>query len=136
MNPAEMNVAIAEAVGWKCFLSKHGHYIVHSPTGEKFEPMFGAPKFDPSTGEKIVRSWAAGIDLPDYTGSLDCMHGALMTLTPEQMVEYGSHLEGAVEYLECEELGVCLGKLYRPTAAQQAEAFLRAKGKFNPPRDE
>jgi hypothetical protein len=64
----EMDALVAERVmGYSYQKSKHGHWKVTGPNGVTSEPMYGAAKFDPETGEPIVDDWWCGVDLPDYS---------------------------------------------------------------------
>ncbi len=90
MNDNEINIAIAEACGWRPdkrglgWLSPHGYY---------------APE-------------------PDYLTDLNAMHSAEETLNSEQLDEY--HVQLIMKTY----------RIYRATARQRAEAFLRTLGKW------
>lgn len=119
MTPAEMNVAIAEAVGWKWRITYNG---VDGSSRERLLPPSGD----------------LHAEIPDFAGSLDCMHEAYKSLLFTKRMHYRSHLreiigrEAKLPKGEQVAWEFCIDA----TAPQRAEAFLRTLGKFNPPRDE
>ena len=54
MTDSEITRRCAEAMGWKYFHSKHGHWEIDDPNGTRYPIGFGAPKFDPYSGEKLA----------------------------------------------------------------------------------
>lgn len=74
----ELDAAIAiEVLGWNLWRSKHGHWHVNGPKGERFE--HGEPNdwfYDPRTGEKFPEplppiDWVDRAEVGDFTSSLD-----------------------------------------------------------------
>lgn len=127
MTPEAQRIAIAEACGWKYWQSKHGHFYVESPEGERSEPAFGWPKFDSITGEKLTIHWWDGVNLPDYVTDLNAMHKAEKTMSPGHRSLYREKLEEVVEETSDEFLVSAI----HATAAQRAEAFLRTIRKWD-----
>ena len=105
MSPEAQRIAIAEACGWR---------EVNHPTTE-FEVAQG---FHPTRPQGRQR-------LPDYLTDLNAMHEAEKVLTESQSAEYQRHLEGSRRFIGAAEFFT-----YHATAAQRAEAFLRAIGKW------
>lgn len=116
MTDNEMRIKIAEACGWSS-IRERDYYA--SPT-------------DPSD---IHQYWEGGNpdgdqqEIPDYLGSLDCMHEAEMTLSGAEAIQFWLNLgtvvgkptkEPGKTYLEISEVDKV-----RATARQRAETFLR-----------
>lgn len=72
-----------------------------------------------------INPYLAYSELPDYLNDLNAMHGAIMKLTKEQLREYRKNIQTILS-------PDCVGGLSAidATAAQRAEAFLRAIGKI------
>ncbi len=68
---------------------------------------------------------------PDYLNDLNAMHEAEKVLTEEQLHDYGKHL-GAITtvmtWWDSRISGYGMAKFAHATAAQRAEAFLKALG--------
>jgi len=88
MTRQQMNEAIATAIGWK-------HNEIEWWIGDGNDSQWEAP---------------------DFCGDLNAMHGALLTLTPDQWVLFGRHLKAFPVFLA--------------TAEEHAEAFLRTLGLY------
>jgi hypothetical protein len=69
-----LDAQVAEIVlGWTYHKSKHGHWVIETPEGDRFEPLFGRRifKFDPETGEKLAGPlWHDGLELPAWSSDL------------------------------------------------------------------
>ena len=104
MSDQEINIAIAEACGWKDL------------ENEDFSE-YGVPCFmlmgSNNTGTRLAP--------PDYCNDLNAMHEAEKMLTSEQVTSYVDSLEFMNERWATPAFG---------TAAQRAEAFLRTLGKW------
>jgi len=102
MTDQEINIAIAEACGWKrcepC--AKNGYFRWRTPE---------------NTGCRV--------DLPSYTADLNAMHEAEKVLTAEQFQDYDSELTD--QYVLHQS-----NNPIHATARQRAEAFLRTSGKW------
>jgi hypothetical protein len=97
MTDTELNeMAAVKVMGWKYRISKHGHYIVESPHGTRFEPNYASPKFDEQTGEKIEYSWSDGVDIPRPTTD---MNDAMLLF--EQMVQESKYSDATITYPWC-----------------------------------
>lgn len=119
MSPEEQNIAIAEIRGWR----KHesGLNFWHHPD-------------ECEDGACIHVD-----DIPNYTGDLNAMHEAEKVLTQEQKIKRVQELCKIIDRelggAEIEPSDVCspieLTSLFLDaTAAQRAEAFLKALGKW------
>jgi len=115
MKPERQRIAIAEACGWISHI--HHPYGILSNTGTY--PVYRKKGF------------ADIIKLPDFLNDLNAMHEAEKTLTDELTANY------VIELMEVLQLPHAMRKLTRSyyltataTAAQRAEAFLRAIGKW------
>lgn len=53
MTDLEITRLCAEAMGWKCWQSKHGYWNVTTPEGNERAVCTYWQKFDPHTGEKM-----------------------------------------------------------------------------------
>jgi hypothetical protein len=105
MNPDEQRIAIAEACG----------IVIHDHWG----PLYKTPK-------GIVRV------CPDYLNDLNAMHEAEKVLTYNQVFSYAQLVESFTQTTTGIG-GTPLGRIFqsiRSTAAQRAEAFLKAIGKW------
>ena len=102
MNDNEINIAIAEACGWKrcepC--AKNGYFRWRTPE---------------NTGCRV--------DLPSYTTDLNAMHEAEKVLTAEQFQDYDIELTDQYVLRQS-------NNPIHATARQRAEAFLRTLGKW------
>jgi len=122
MNPEQQRIAIAKSCGWmwtnKC--PKHGKQTIKYWLNEH-------------TGEKVFYDSS----LPDYPNDLNAMHEAEKTLTDEQLYLYGNILDRVTLPVNKQEMAYIHGpeagmypELFRATAAQRAEAFLRTVGRW------
>lgn len=103
MSENEINVAIAEACGW-----------THTKTiRNPNETAYGRHPIHTANVP-----WE--LPLPDYCNDLNAMHEAEKLLTHDQENDYWLHLLQAHEYIQ--------PWAGTATAAQRAEAFLRALG--------
>ena len=100
MTPEAQRIAIAEACGWKWEARLKGSIKVWNKP-----PLM---VFYDS-------------ELPDYLSDLNAMHEAEKVLTPSQIAPYVD---------SCEEMNEKWATPAFATAAQRAEAFLRAIGKW------
>lgn len=69
----ELDALVGQHImGWTYFLNKRDNYSVAAPDGTHSEPMFGSPKYDPSTGEKLkLGNWWDGLhELPYYSDDI------------------------------------------------------------------
>lgn len=113
MIPEQINIAIAEACGWRS--------VKQLPDGQ----VFGMQ--DVSGGSE--QAWVLK-RVPNYHGSLDAMHEAEKVLNAKQCANFA--------FILCNDvLDVWLGddtnewfEFAHATAAQRAEAFLRTLGKW------
>ncbi len=110
MTPEQQRIKIAKACGWTDFNSaKHEGAIQY---GRK--PL---SRFD---------SW----EIPDYLNDLNAMHEAEKTLNDDDLYLYGNILDGITHskipmcYVNGPKAGM-YPELFRATAAQRAEAFLK-----------
>jgi hypothetical protein len=109
MSKEQINIAIAEACGWK------------PAPRERWELDGRVERFS-----------------PDYCNDLNAMHEAEKVLTKEQLYNYGNKLDmitlpkTSMEmcYIEGPEAGM-YPDLFCATAAQRAEAFLKTIKKWN-----
>ena len=53
MDALEMTRLCAEVMGWKFFHSKHGHWEITDPNGNRHTVGFSSHKYDPYSGEKL-----------------------------------------------------------------------------------
>jgi hypothetical protein len=116
MNEKQQRIAIAEACGWTFInqVDKLPHGL--PPDGRK--DRYTSP-------------------LPDYCNDLNAMHEAEKVLTEEQLYDYGNELDRVTLpktrmkmcYVHGPEAGM-YPDLFRATAADRAEAFLRTIGKW------
>lgn len=109
MNPDKQRIAIAEACGWK----KSDLWAWDGQT------CYEHAKHDPRTASQ----------LPDYLNDLNAMHEAEKVLTEAQKVEYARHIFCAEQQAH-EESDETWHRCVFATAAQRAEAFLKAIGKW------
>ncbi len=111
MTPEAQRIAIAEACGWKQHPNKRPHLF--GPAWESPDGRKGFQQADPKTetGEGYLFP-------PDYLDDLNAMHEAEKVLTAEQWFEYDRILPlRPPQTMHC-------------NAAQRAESFLRAIGKW------
>lgn len=111
MNEQEQQVAIAEACGWQDVVVIDDGIIVGLPPGFTEDQC-------PEGADK---------DVPDYLHDLNAMHEAEKTLPYEEQLNYFRTLEDIVDQANGSITAFAVGKA---TAAQRAEAFLRAIGKW------
>ncbi len=111
MTPEAQRIAIAEACGYVRQDEKYYHRL-----------YFTHPVKFPNSCALIGTDLRDNCHIPDYTGSLDAMHEAEGGLTDEQISRYIKMLFG-VMYKSQGEIGTA--HLWRATAPQRAEAFLR-----------
>ena len=105
MTPAQQRIAIGEACGWKL--------VTDNP---EYEPYWEDPK-----GNMVAVS--NGVHrFPDYLNNLNAMHEAEKVLESNQEQSYFELLHDIAGNL----------KFYRATAAQRAEAFLKALNLWKP----
>ena len=117
MNPERQRIAIAEACGWTK-IRLHPRWV--SDIGSEFPPTLCGTH--PSKGRPEGIPWWG--PLPDYLNDLNAMHEAENVLTNEQwwlFVEFLTEIRGG---------GVAL--CISATAAQRAEAFLKALNLWKP----
>ena len=120
MTPEQINIAIAEACGYK----------PHIPGALGVKRWIAYDHESGDLGDGVVYL----AELPDYHSSLDAMHEVEKVLDANQRVTFGCHLARLGETYECtpgnERLFVNWGATHA-TAAQRAEAFLRTLGKWD-----
>ena len=118
MTPAEQNIAIAEACGWKR----------DNKVNEWLRPSRShIPQFH--------SSWFGIDQLPNYLSDLNAMHEAEKVLIGPQAILYERMLENMVRAQARTQPGdrypraatICS---WHATAAQRAEAFLKTIGKW------
>jgi len=131
MKPAEIKIKIAEACGWKW------HY------GDATKKMDGL-RYWRLVEWKWPQNASTFCELPDYTNDLNAMHDAekMLVFEPKNFSDgFSSHAEKWSDYnmklaeVVAEDLGGLKGHflnamslMTHATAAQRAEAFLRAMG--------
>lgn len=127
MTNEEINIVIAESVGW------HPH-----PDNDKRKQKFwtyggggyglpnGCDKRKAANPPIHDGAWENILGLPDYCNDLNAMHEAEKVLTPEQLVDYCAFSLRVATGEGC----VTDYKMIRATAAQRAEAFLKTIGKW------
>lgn len=104
MSPEAQRIAIAEACGW---------------TGDRYHTLWTRP-------DKKGRYYLTD-ELPDYLNDLNAMHGAVQRLTGKQYRRFIFNLCERVIGNWCGEEAVSDSRtVIEATAAQRAEAFLRA----------
>lgn len=109
MSPEAQRIAIAEACGWK---NARGYWGIPPEGGRRFP-----------YSEHHEEDWRLKpfLGLPDYLNDLNAMHEATQSLTKDQLRWYRNlliEMTGTFEAVDA-------------TAAQRAEAFLRAIGKWD-----
>ena len=112
MTDEKINIAIAEACGWK---------NADHPDVMKFKQGWTMPEewcMDPNGVLRFNHN------RPDYCNDLNAMHEAEKTLTEEQCVFFRAHLHERLEDHPASRY------LWHATAAQRAEAFLITLGKW------
>ena len=113
MKDEQINIAIAEACGWTPLSSEE----VRRRNAGQFYLQDGP--WWRSEAERIVCTQK---DLPDYTNDLNAMHEAEVTkIAGEMDMEYRESLDRV-----CGQYSI----IYRATARQRAEAFLRTINKW------
>ena len=129
MSPEQQRIAIAEACGPRLFVIykvNRGYYL-NDACGytDNIELAWQVPEeiaskhaTGPSHEREPDRIIKKPAPLPAYTADLDAMHEAEKVLTAEQWVSYWSFIEEVVKDIS----------ILHATAAQRAEAFLRAIG--------
>lgn len=138
MTPNEMDVAIAEHLGWRC---KFTDCTVSPVTEYAFGGMYVQSggsygwsengRFSSRTGKALSQA-AFAMELchiPNYSGDLNAMHEAEESLTAKERAAYAEQLTHAIRDQErvgfYHERFVCI----HLEASQRAEAFLRTVGK-------
>lgn len=111
MTDQEINIAIAEACGWK---SRPDHFYVDNLAWTQDE---GA-------------NWCATYDLPDYCQDLNAMHEAECHIIVRQMGRYLSAISNIVQSQAVYHPLDLQWWSVRATARQRAEAFLRTIDKW------
>ena len=107
MKPEKQRIAIAEACGW---VIRDAHLGLGYPPGSRIYK-----------GNHCRNSE----EIPDYLNSLDAMHEAELTLSFSQYEKFTKHLLGGVK-----PGSVVHWSIVSASAAQRAESFLRAIGKW------
>ena len=116
MSPEQQRIAIAEACGWTALTEE--------------QPFMTA----------LPKHWQGAesrMPLPDYLNDLNAMHEAEEMLNRNQLYLYGNELDRItlpknkieMAYVHGPEAGM-YPELFRATAAQRAEAFLKTLGKW------
>ena len=113
MTPEQINIAIAESLGWK------------KNMGDWYRPNANC--------QYITRSKSDGgytIYPPNYCNDLNAMHEAEKSITdPRKMLDYFNHLS---RYNDPDARSIQDSfNIITATAAQRAEAYLRTIGKWN-----
>ena len=117
MSDKQINIAIAEACGWKYVNNE-----THAPDGSFW--------------------WSKELEIPDYCNDLNAMHKIFLTLPTGSHITFGRHLqevcgEGLVGYVPSyPEDFARLTRIAHATAAQRAEAFLKTINKWEGGSDE
>lgn len=103
MNADKQRIAIAQACGWT--YDKHGHWM-------------------DATGQYGIRGLA-----PDFLNDLNAMHEAENKIPNDKWLEFDRHVANTnpTEYQTS-----WVKRMYRATAAQRAEAFLRTLNLYTP----
>lgn len=127
MTDQQINVAIAEACGWKWKVAEHNKRAGLS-VGTWIQP-----DGEPTCAHPILRGCGELGYLPDYANDLNAMHEAVSWLFRNRLKSYWDYLSGlrsvvardnsnrpATECIYAEDA----------TARQRAEAFLRTIGKW------
>jgi hypothetical protein len=113
MTPEKQRIAIAESCGWKWKDSGIDNiFCWHSPQGT----YFGRPLYKSSEGTKESEA----DHLPNYLEDLNAMHEVEKTLTQENQEKYGKNLASIGWTWD----------IWKATAAQRAEAYLKTIGKW------
>jgi hypothetical protein len=103
MKPEEQRIAIAEACGW-----------TQCQWNGAYDTLKGVPPIRPSLFQ----------DIPDYLNDLNAMHEAEVALAKNE--DEGWHVYQQKLRSRCG-----ASPIFRATAAQRAEAFIRTIGKWN-----
>lgn len=124
MSPEAQRIAIAEAAGWKWFLSPFNNE----------QKVLTRSQEDANNIKLGVWIWEL---TPDYLNDLNAMHEAEKTLTLEQHEAWAGHMaEICTKPTLTEALFVGYWsrgfKIMSSTPTQRAEAFLRTIGKWQP----
>jgi hypothetical protein len=114
MNKEQQRIAIAEACGWTAEQDSNGYWRAVDPKHGNAVELW--------LSERSV--WSVGI--PDYLNDLNAMHEAEKVLTTNQFDEYCYRLDTVGGMRHCA----------HATAAQRAEAFLRAINKWTTNQNE
>jgi hypothetical protein len=117
MSPEEINIAIAEACGFHAFVKSTTKF------NAGMEPCCDICEQHPVYGKELRHFEQA----PNFCGSLDAMHEAEKTLTDAQRARFQSKLELITGNEFYEKKIHWSDDPIHATAAQRAEAFLRAK---------
>lgn len=144
MTPEAQNMAIHEFIGGNKFVGLKKRGLWYRPDAKGYtsdENQAGRYTQEEAKGHEYVRGdadeWVriCHFKVPNYTGSLDAMHEAEKALKGSKDDEH-SELSGYYEQLclvcgdGLEPLNVYDIDLVRSTAAQRAEAFLKAVGRW------
>jgi len=111
MTNEQINIAIAEACGWKLVKDDPNH-----------EPYMEDP-----LGYKIAIN-SLQHRLPNYCKDLNAIHDAVMTLPENKRILYGMYLSCACGHIDKNNVG--LWHISTATARHRAEAFLKTIGKW------
>jgi hypothetical protein len=132
MKPEAQRIAIAEACGWTWVLWGKNSIRITAPSGYKSNEWRTSEPDNSQTlpryGDLIesVEHWCGG--LPDYLDDLNACHEMEKYLRPGQYPEYVSLL--CKNTFDRNDAVLTSVALFHATAAQRAEAFLRAIGKW------
>lgn len=110
MTDNEINEAIAQASGWT---------EIHDSGVWHHHKLWGYPRLKPGQGGNSYHY------LPDYCTDLNAMHEAEKVLSPQQEKDYFANIK---EIVGDNIWYRTVGKTYRATARERAEAFLRTLG--------
>lgn len=121
MTDEQINIAIAEACGWRC--CKRDMRIAELVHTHPYHGLVGIePTAKEYDGSKDWQYWV----IPNYCDDLNAMHEAEESLNHLQQCEFAEKLfrvmigeDGVSEFMKI-----------HSTAAQRAEAFLRTIGKW------
>jgi hypothetical protein len=111
MTNEQINIAIAEACGWKLVKDDPNH-----------EPYMKDP-----IGYKIAIN-SLQHRLPNYCNNLNAIHDAVMTLPEKKRILYGMYLASTCGHMTKKTVG--LWHISTATARHHAEAFLKTLGKW------
>lgn len=140
MTPEAQRVAIAEACGWRWVAVEHPRGL-HHPRGGMvkalFSPQWNTDGWHASDGserecheEWVIRRTP---QLPDYLNDLNAIHGACLSVFDDSIKRLRFHreLSAVVSRGTPNFPGYDVWDAENAAAAQRAEAFLRAIGKWD-----